>query len=183
MPFLEVLTRCYKRPNMLQRNIASIANQTDGDFIHTLLVDEQGVGVAGAWAKLRDYAPRLAGDYIWILDDDDECVRPSLVEDLKAIVAQHAPDVIMLKMDHAQWGVKPSSSWGNAPILGDIGMSAFVVKRETWRANADAFRPGRYQGDYDFIASIFNGGYTVAWYDVVASRVQRISKGEPEVVA
>ena len=77
--------KAYKRPNMLQRNIASIANQTDGECIHTLLVDEQGVGVAGAWAKLRDYAPRLAGDYIWILDDDDECVRPSLVEDLKAI--------------------------------------------------------------------------------------------------
>ena len=184
MPFLEILTRCHKRPNMLQRNIASIANQTDGDFIHTLLVDEQGVGVAGAWAKLRDYAPRLAGDYIWILDDDDECVRPSLVEDLKAIVAQHAPDVIMLKMDHAQWGIKPSSSWGKAPMFGDIGCSAFVVRRDIWQLHAaEAWQETRYQSDYDFIASIFNGGYTVAWYDVVASRVQRISKGEPEVAA
>ncbi len=183
MPFLEVLTRCYKRPSMLAANISSLNAQTDNDFIQTFLIDDHGMGVAASHVAMADYAPKLVGKYIWILDDDDECVRPSLVDDLKAIAAQHDPDVIMLKMDHGQWGVKPSSSWGNAPILGDIGMSAFVVKRETWRENADAFRPGRYQGDYDFIASIFNGGYTVAWYDVVASRVQRISKGEPEVAA
>lgn len=184
MPFLEVLTRCYKRPAMLRRNLDSIAAQTCTDFAHTLLVDEVGVGVAGAWAKLRDYAPRLAGDYIWILDDDDECVRPSLVEDLKAIVAQHAPDVIMLKMDHAQWGVKPLSSWGGTPVMGDIGCSAFVVRRDIWQLHAaEAWRDTRYQSDFDFITSIFNGGYTVAWYDVVASRVQKISKGAAEVGA
>jgi glycosyltransferase involved in cell wall biosynthesis len=183
MPFLEILTRCYKRPTLLQRNLDSIAAQTCDDFTHTLIIDNVGVGVGGAWAKLRDYAPRLVGDYIWILDDDDECIRPSLVEDLKAIAAQHDPDVIMLKMDHGQWGIKPSHSWKQWPELGDIGCSAYVVKRAIWQHHApEAWYATRYQSDYDFIKSIFSRPYTICWYDVVASRVQVISQGKPEAV-
>lgn len=181
MPFLEVITRCYKRPQMLQRNLDSMAAQTCPDFAHTLLVDEVGVGVDGAWAKLRDYAPRLAGDYIWILDDDDECIRPSLVEDLQAIAAQYDPDVIMMRMDHGHWGVKPSGSWKQCPVMGDIGCSAYVIKRHVWQLHAaEAWQTTRYQSDFDFISSVFERPYKVAWYDVVASRVQRISQGAPE---
>lgn len=182
MPFLEIVTRCYKRPQMLNINIDSLADQTDQDFTQTLLVDEVGRGVEWAFANLRSYAPKLVGDYIWILDDDDTCIRPSLVEDLRAIAAQYAPDVIMLKMDHGQWGIKPSFSWGQRPQVGDIGCSAYVVKRSVWQYHADrTWQITRYQSDFDFIESIFDAeGLKIAWYDVVASKVQRQSKGAPE---
>lgn len=181
MPFLEVLTRCYKRPQMLAANIASMEAQTDLDYTHTFLVDDIGRGVEWSYANMRDYAPKLTGDYIWILDDDDECVEPTLIETLKTIVGKHDPDIVMLHMYHGQWGVKPSYSWGNKPEIGDIGCSAYIVRRDIWQHHAElAWKETRYQSDFDFITSIFEGGYKVAWYDVVASRVQKISQGAIE---
>jgi len=166
---------------MLQANMDSMAMQTDKDFIHTLLPDEIGRGVEWSYENMRDYAPKLEGDYIWILDDDDECIQQTLVADLKAIQLAHDPDVIMLRMDHAQWGVKPSHSWGIGPELGDIGCSAYVIRREIWQHHAAlAWRETRYQSDFDFITSVFRGGYDTFWYDTVASRVQRVSLGRPE---
>lgn len=183
MPFLEVITRYYKRPNLLAANVRSLAEQTDRDYTQVILSDPDGRGIEWSYRNMAAYADKLTGDYIWILDDDDMCIRPSLIEDLKAIVSQHGPDVIMLRMDHKQWGVKPSFSWQQPPQLGDIGCSAYVVKRHIWQHHSRLWlEHGRYQSDYDFISSVFDGGYNVAWYDVVASRVQAISKGQPEPV-
>lgn len=181
MAFLEVVTRCYRRPLMLQANMDSMAMQTDKDFIHTLLPDEIGRGVEWSYENMRDYAPQLQGDYIWILDDDDMCIRPSLIEELKEIVDDYGPGVIMLKMDHGQWGIKPSHSWEKQPELGDIGCSAYVVNSYIWQHHAElAWKETRYQSDFDFITSIFQGGYDTRWWDIVASRVQRVSLGRPE---
>ena len=95
MPFLEVLTRTYKRPKMLKRNIDSILTQTDKDFTHTLLNDDVGRGIAWSYQNLASYAPFLVGDYVWILDDDDLAVSQTLIADLKTIAQAHNPDVIM----------------------------------------------------------------------------------------
>jgi len=125
------------------------------------------------------YAPNLAGRYIWILDDDDMCACDTLIGDLKGIVAAHKPGVIMLKMDHGARGVLPSKNWQRPPVMGDIGCSAFVVKRAVWQRHAEHFSDS-YAGDFDFIKSIFARDYEIYWFDRVASRVQRISLGQPE---
>lgn len=168
------------RPNMLAKNQASIEAQSCTDWQQTLIHDEAGRGVGWAQANLSLVAPRLIGDYIWILDDDDECIRPSLVEELKAI-AESKPDVIMLKMDHGPLGVLPDGGyWNRRPSYGHIGASGYVVKREVWQRHANIWLNGLYYTDFQFIDDIFNANPAVYWHDVIASRVQRISEGVPE---
>lgn len=176
---IEVLTRCFRRPNFLAVNRASLAAQTDNDYIQTLLVDDVGRGIAWSYENLAAYAPKLTGEYIWILDDDDQAVSQTLIADLKAIAKAHSPDVIMLKMDHGELGVLPNKCWHKQPELGGIGCSAFVVKRQIWQRHAKHFG-SHYAGDFDFIASIFARDYEIYWFDCVASRIQRRSLGAVE---
>lgn len=179
MPFLEILTRTYKRPNMLAVNMRSLEAQTCGDYTQTLLNDPDGRGIAWSYKNLASYAPFLEGQYIWILDDDDMAVSQTLIADLKAIAEAHSPDVIMIKMDHAERGILPGLNWQKPPKVGDIGCSAFVVRREIWQKHSRYFG-SHYAGDFDFIKSIFERDYEIYWFDRVASKVQRISLGQPE---
>jgi hypothetical protein len=91
MSFLQVLTRCWRRPDLLAANIAGLEAQTDPDWEQTCLVDTQGRGIGWSYENLAAHASLLRGEYIWILDDDDLCIRPTLVEELKQIAAEHNP--------------------------------------------------------------------------------------------
>lgn len=180
-PFLEVVTRCYGRPTLLANNIASLSAQTCKDWMQRFVVDTVGRGVGWANENLTTVAEELVGDYIWLLDDDDVCIRETLVEDLQAIADEHDPDVIMMRMDHGPRGVLPDIGyWGEPPVHGHIGCSAYVVRREIWQAHAWAWSPGVYHSDFAFIKAIFESGARVYWHDVVASRVQQIGLGQPE---
>ena len=87
MSFLDIVTRTYKRPSMLAANVRSLQTQTDQDFTQAVLRDAVGMGIAAANAQLAHYTP--TGRYVWVLDDDDICVYPSLVEDLKFLANVH----------------------------------------------------------------------------------------------
>ena len=177
---IEVLTRCYKRPHMLRINQASVDAQTNPDWQQTLLADEVGRGIGWSHRRLAAYAPHLEGDYIWVLDDDDECVRPTLFAEIRRLVATHDPDLILVRMDHGPLGILPSDEyWGKPPFEGQIGTSAAFVRRGLWQQCADSWSD-RYAGDFDFLAAVFAQTTRVFWHDVIASRVQRISRGMPE---
>lgn len=179
-PFLQVLTRCYQRPGLLIGNMASMAAQSSDDWEQTLLVDTVGRGIGWSHSNLAAHAPLLRGEYIWILDDDDECVDPNLVEELRTIAAEHAPDVIVVRMDHGHFGVQPDAAhWQKPAREGHLGVSACIVRRAVWQAHAAAWTE-RYAGDFDFFAAIFAGDPEVYWHDVIASRVRRISYGAQE---
>lgn len=179
-PFLEVLTRVYKRPELLTVNRASLAMQTDPDWWQTLLVDELGRGVGWSYQNMAKYSNSLKGKYIWILDDDDECILPDFVANLKAVVnAVESPDVVMVRMDHGDGRILPDECWQRRPVLGGIGVSAFVVKKELWRKHAWVMNPGHYASDFTFIYSIWQSRPKVLWWDTVASRVQKKSFGQP----
>lgn len=181
MVFLEVLTRCYKRPTLLARNVASLQAQTCADWQQTFLVDDVGRGIGWASENLAAYGPQLVGEYIWCLDDDDLCIRPTLVEELRRICAEHRPDVVLLRMDHGPRGVLPPDRlWGHAPQPANIGMSAFVARRELWQAWAHVMVPGKYESDYELVSALFEHADRVYWHDVIASRVQQIGLGRPE---
>lgn len=147
-----------------------------------MLRDEVGRGVGWANGQLADFSQFLEGDYIWILDDDDLCIRPTLFKELNDIAEEHGPDVIMLKMDHGPRGILPDpATWGKRPAKARVGCSAFVVKKEIWQKHAEAWRTANYSSDFDFINSIFDEkGISVYWHDVVASRVQMIGLGQPQ---
>jgi len=179
-PFIEVITRCYKRPDLLAGNVASLRAQVLNDFRQTMLVDDRGQGIGWASENLGRYAPRLVGQYIWCLDDDDVCIRPTLFAELRAIVDAHYPDVIMMRMDHGPRGVLPDAGyWGQPPQHGHVGVSAFVVRRRVWQTHAWAWSPGVYHSDFNFIKAVFDSGPSVYWHDVIASRVQQIGLGYP----
>lgn len=179
-PFLEVVTRCFRRPEMLKINQASLQAQTCAYWRQTLIVDDVGRGVGWANGNLASFQP--VGEYVWLLDDDDVCIRETLVDELYEIVEYADPDVIMLRMDHGELGVLPDNGiWGVGPALGRVGNAAYVVRREIWLDHAAAWERATYDGDFYFIEAIFRDFPRVYWHDVVASRVQRISRGEAEV--
>lgn len=179
MAFLEVVTRAYRRPQMLRHNRASLERQTCGDWTQTILIDDVGRGIAWAYAQLATFEP--SGEYLWILDDDDLCLDADLVADLKDITSWIAFDVIMLKMDHGNGHILPDDAhWERPPAQGYIGASAFVVSRATWMGHRHVFAPGRYESDYDFIRAVYAATEGVFWHDTIASKCQRVSKGLPE---
>ena len=184
-PFLEVLTRTFgKRPRMFAINQSSLWAQTDSDWIQTILMDAEARGINFATEQMAAYADRLVGEYIFCLDDDDMLICPTLVADLKCLAAEFDPDVIMLRMDHGGGVVLPDDdTWGQPPVLGRIGCSAFVVRRAVWAAHAGAMVPGHYASDYDFIRSIWDAAPRVYWHNCVASRVMKQSFGQPEVAS
>lgn len=172
---IEVITRSNNRPQMLSNNRASLKEQTSDDWVQSILVGATGKGMIEAQRALGFYADHLRGDYIWILDDDDRCTRPQLFAELKRIIAEHDPDVIMLKMDHGPRGVLPDAeAWGKKPALGRVGSSAYVVRRELWQQCAATWLHGRYSTDYEFIAAVFEQEPSVYWHDVIASECQGI---------
>jgi len=179
MPFLEIITRTCKRPALLAANEASIRRQTDGDYVHTILEDQVGLGIGQAQMQLAGYASQLRGRYVWILDDDDMCTRPGLVAELKAIAAQDGePELIMMRMDHGPRGVLPDDlHWQGPPVCGFIGISAYVVRRDVFVRHRAAWLSARYASDFDFIAAAYAAAERVSWFDVVASRVQQIGMG------
>lgn len=182
MAFLQVLTRCYRRPRMLWSNIRSLEAQTDPDWQQTFLLDGEGRGVGAAQAALANFAPYVTGEYILILDDDDRLIRPRLVQEVKAIASEHHPNVIMVRMDHRNGRVLPDDShWQREPQLSYIGMSAFIVKRSVWQRHAPVFGGAKYTSDFEFIDAVFaSGDPDIYWHDVIASQVQRTSMGLPE---
>ena len=183
MAFLEVITRTANhRPQMLRRNVDSLLAQTDQDFTQSMIVDGKARGVAWANGNMFHVAWGLTGNYIWILDDDDECIDPLFVSRLKEVAEALDPDVIMVRMDHGIYGILPDPpNWGGAPVKAHIGCSAYVIRREIWQRYAYVWQGAHYASDYDFISAIFdNDTLVIYWLNVVASRVQMIGSGEPE---
>ena len=158
----------------------SLAAQTDRDFVHTVLMDSERRGIEWASENMGRYAPQLVGDYVWILDDDDLCTLPTFIAGLKQIAVLNAPDVVFVRMDHDYGRILPSAGWGKSPKVSEIGVSAYVVRREVWQAHAGAWTPGKYTSDFEFIDSIWQSRPVTYWWDVVASRCQRQSLGRAE---
>lgn len=183
IPFLQIVTRTFgQRPGMLAANTASVEAMTGADHYQTMIVDHNRAGVAAANAALATFEP--TGSYVWVLDDDDACTHPKLVEDLKYLAWLHGnPPAVMVRMNHGSWlGVQPDDNhWHQAPVEGHVGCSAIITRRDVWMYCRQAWATGRYAADFDFISAVWAAhAERIIWHDVVASRCQRISHGEPE---
>lgn len=183
--FLEVVTRTFgQRPTMLAKNVASVEALRGADHFQRLVVDHLAQGVGAANAAMADYTP--SGQYLWLLDDDDECTNHGLVEELKHLAWMHVnPPAFILRMDHGGYlGVLPSDKdWQRPPQEAGIGCSAIVTRADVWMRCRQAWVGGKYNSDFDYIAAVWaEYGADIIWHDVVASRCQRISHGLPEAV-
>lgn len=179
MTFLSIVTRCHpNRPSMLEKNRASLANQTDQDFEHVLIKDEKGRGVEWANGILQTAVPR--GDYVLVLDDDDLLTDNRAIEKLRAATITN-PDIVVFKVHHGRLGVLPSALvWQKKrPVGGHIGSCDFITRRDIWRQHIPAFaRPSG--GDYYFLRSMWHEDINVVWLDERLAAIQRISRGKGE---
>ena len=170
--FLEVITRTYKRPTMLAACGASLLRQTDRDFEHVILHDETGIGIAATYECLRSHEPK--GEWVLVLDDDNVILDESLIEKLK-IQASDGAEIIWLTCKIGN-RILPDT---REPMLGHVDMMNIVVSKAVWMRHRMDFG-ARYEGDWDFIASVSQIGYQQGFVQSVCAQTQRVSHGKPE---
>ena len=176
MPFLSVITRCYKRPLMLAANKHSLAAQNDPDYEQLFIVDDVGRGVGWANRALRTAEP--TGDYVMVLDDDDLLSDHNAIVEMKEAAAER-PDLVIFKCHHGPLGVLPDSLvWERRPLKGHIGSCSFISRLDIWQDNIHRFGVDE-GGDYAYLHALWAIRPRVVWLDRQLAAVQRISKGQP----
>lgn len=169
---LSIITRCYRRPIGLRRNQLSVKLQTCQDYEQILLVDEIGLGINAADARMAAEIPaRIRGDYVYVLDDDNILIDNGFIARIADIAAWLVPDIIMVKSDNGALGVLPSSKvWKGQPILGQVDAMNYVVKADVWKRHAAAWATHpKDAGDAMFIVELFRHGYGVHWQNTIVA--------------
>lgn len=179
MPYLEVLTRTFgKRPGYLKRCTESLHKLTDRDWTQRVLVDDAIRGVA--WANHNLSTVDAVGEWVWVLDDDDLCCYADLLADLRQIEAAQHPDVVMVRSFHGNHGMLPPELlWGQRPIMGRIGGSCVITRRDVWQEHRKGWH-ACYAGDFWFINGMWDAGLTFAWLPVTAAYQPKFMNGASE---
>ena len=183
MPFLSVMTRCYKRPGMLAENRQSVKAQSDQDLEQCLIVDNIGVGVLEANRNLWRHRDLATGDYVLVLDDDDRIIDSEFVAKLKA-QAGEGPSVMVFRTRYPDGEIKPHAAiWGWRPMRGYLPVCAYVVRNDLWQSNIQRFGWGYDDygnspaGDFHFIDAVWQAGGKWVWLYEVLTEVQCVSRG------
>lgn len=180
MAFLTIITRSFRRPISLVRCVESVAHQTDPDVEHVIVHDPIGRGVEASYTNLKSITP--SGMYVMLLDDDDYLIDRSFVEALKRTAQfNDTPEVVFVGMD-VSGTIMPV--WDEGLRRGYIACSCFVVRYDVWLEHIKDVKAD-YSADFYLIESIMNCNrhHTSTRLDMVASRVGRVSHGQPENVA
>ncbi len=178
MPFLSIVTRCYKRPSFLARQADTLTYQEDPDYEQLFIEDDIGRGIGWANRQLARVNP--AGEYVMVLDDDDWFIHDNAIGLMKEATAVEGPDVLIFKADHNELGILPDRFiWGKRPVSGHIGSCDFITRRDVWERNIHAFGTNS-AGDYAFLFAVWQERPSVIWLDELLAGVQRISRGVPE---
>lgn len=182
-PFLSIITRKYKRPHGLSKNLESVKALSDQDYEQIFITDDVGKGLLEANRSFQDVSP--SGYMVFLLDDDDFIVNPDMIAELKAIVKDHNPDVIFFRMIiknnmNNNWYPTDELCWGNRPVIARIGGSCFVVKNHIYKKFIHNFAHARC-GDFYFINAVFESGAKCYWHDKLMCETGRVSRGKPEV--
>lgn len=179
--FLEILTRTFPgRPYYLKRCQESLTHLRDPDWSQRIIMDEAGRGVE--WANANMGTIQADGDWIWVLDDDDVCCYYDLIGDLKALVRKTKPDIVIVRSYHAQWNMLPPyERWLQRPIMGQIGPSCVVVRRDVWNAFHHAWTP-TYAGDFWYINTLWDAKLKIAWLPITAAYQTQQSRGQGDPI-
>lgn len=185
IPFVSFITRKYKRPNGLRKNVASLmAQKGDVGFEQITIEDPVGYGLHAANASFSLVRHMIRGKWVHLLDDDDFLVNPNFVKRIKEIDEKHSPDVIVFRM------IIKTGSWDNyypspvcweqkKPILAHIGGSCFVIRDKLFRKFISHFNQPRC-GDFYFINALYQSGAKFYWHDELMAETGKVGKGQPE---
>ena len=177
MTFLSVVTRhLVGREALLERNQTSLRAQTDPDYQHVVIPDEIGRGVE--WANAQLAARRwdhLMGEYVMVLDDDNEVTNGGFIAALKA--AAHGAGMLIWRVDIPGLGIiPPDDCWKRTPQRARIDANCAAVRRDIWLESVKAFYSA-YDADYDYLAACYKAAGKVVWLDHVYTRAVRRSLG------
>jgi glycosyltransferase involved in cell wall biosynthesis len=180
-PFLTIVTRSYKKPKCLKKNIESVKAQIDQDLEQIFIIDDVGRGLAWADTALNENKHRNNGKYIMVLDDDDIITHKNFVALIKQIAERTDPDVIIwrgkfteinvvLPPLDAYWKVRPNKQF--------IGSFNYCIRKEIYDEYIHVCCSGSC-GDYDLIYSIFarQPSPKVFWYNKIFVSTQQKSRG------
>lgn len=180
MPFITFYTPTYRRPRLLADCVASIERQSDRDHQHLIITDHVGVGIPGVFAAVQEFAPLIAGEYVYFLQDDDILADEHVVRDLRRFVDSSArPPVVVARNRKGRATYPPLHRWGRQPQLGYIDLGSYIVRADVFKAHAGDFGR-RYEGDFDFINALWQAGHAFAWYDRLIAEAQQIGMGKAE---
>lgn len=175
--FLSIYTPTYQRPQLLERCMESVANQTM-PCQHVIVEDKVGLGVGGMYREIQNHAHEVHGDYVLVLSDDNCLYDEYAVADLfYHIESEGRPDVAI--WEGSLQGIRVPKLWYCRPQIACIDLSNFIVRREVWQKHADDW-PDSYEGDYHFIAKLWDTGYRFSWFHRLGYFAVKISKGAPE---
>jgi len=181
-PFLSIVTRKYKRPIGLSKNMQSVDSLKSNKWEQIIINDNVGKGVLEANKSFEKVKDLIKGKYVFLLDDDDFIVNENMITDLEQIAQLHKPDVICFKMlikNHNNCDYPLSDVWEKEPKAGSIGGSCFVVSKEVYNKFIHHF--GVYpMGDFNFINEVFKYDINVYWHDKRMAETGKVSRGATE---
>lgn len=179
MAFLDVLTRHLpRRKLMLRANDACLKAQSNPDYKQWILTDDQGRGWQYAAMMLVDVAPKLRGEYVLILDDDDLLINADGICLMKE-AAMTRPAAVIFRGWHGDLGILPGpNGWMRRPFLGGIGSFDFIIRRDVFQDVVLDSATGGYTNDFAIIDGVFAREHSVVWLDALMCAVMRRSRGQ-----
>jgi hypothetical protein len=176
MTTLEIVTRHMPtRKHLLDRNQLRLSEQTCKDFVQTVIVDGEGVGILRAGGLIADHEP--GADYVWILDDDDFVTGSGVIAKMVDKLKQRKPDIMFVKFNHGYAVLPMRAQWMRRPAEGSIGGSSIIVSAEIWRECRHFWRTERYENDFDYIDACYRRAFVIDWLDIVAAGMDGQRKG------
>jgi len=181
-PFLTLYTPTYRRPVQLAACLASVSAQTArADVEHLIIADHVGRGIEGMYAQVPEYTEAVHGHYVHILADDDVLASTTVVEEVREFAkAHHHPALILVTATKAGQDWPAGPPW--PPCQGRIDLGCTITRADIWRRYARAGAYGtRYEGDFDFLMALHNGGIVPAICPI-RFLYGAVSRGRPEGV-
>lgn len=188
LPLLDVVTRHYATPRraaLLEQQRASLAF-TSSDWVQTLLVDPHGRGVGASHERLRTYEPY--GRCVWVLDDDDLCLEPNLLElldesaDLQIFKMRYGnrekiiPDPITWERGAAAAPFPTHAARRRFPS--HISSQCVVFSRDYWLVCRQLWAD-TYDGDRQFLGAAYDYATRVVWTDRIIAALTHHNRGTP----
>lgn len=186
-PMVTMITRHWPagRKRSFERFTQSLsAVEWPGDFEHIVSEDPTpgGMGLAWADAAVARLIPMAKGEYVWIVDDDDEVCPDAGLIIHAAIAASHWPDVIVVQGEFGHNGILPTRAVVAAgrPIWGGISGQNVVVRRELAISCADGWiEPPN--GDIHYMEQLWAKPMRQVWVNnKILVRQQRNGQGRPD---